>query len=108
VYSEIFRWVPNALFYGTKSRPVKRLGARVVRQFEMTHYRCPIERPLTPTPPRGTLYLMVVTCLLGMSIPVGPVSKHNPVLSAKRLRCAYSRFVKRLALKRLNEEKHWD
>jgi hypothetical protein len=24
---------------------------------------------------------MVVTCLLGMSIPAGPVSKHNPVLS---------------------------
>jgi hypothetical protein len=26
---------------------------------------------------------MVVTCPLGMSIPAGPVSKHNPVLSAK-------------------------
>jgi hypothetical protein len=32
---------------------------------------------------------MVVTCLLGMSIPVGPVSKHNPVLSAKRLKYPY-------------------
>jgi len=30
-----------------------------------------------------------VTCLLGMSIPAGPVSKHNPVLSVKRVRCLY-------------------
>jgi hypothetical protein len=41
--------------------------------------------PLTPVAPRGTLYAMVVTCLLGMSTPVGPVSEHNPVLSTKRL-----------------------
>jgi hypothetical protein len=26
---------------------------------------------------------MVVTCLLGMRIPVGPVSEQNPVLSVK-------------------------
>gem|GEM_PF-5939377 len=26
---------------------------------------------------------MVVTCLLGMRIPVGPVSEHNPVWSAR-------------------------
>jgi hypothetical protein len=32
---------------------------------------------------------MVVTCLLGMSIPAGPVSKHNPVLSTKWLKCLY-------------------
>jgi hypothetical protein len=44
---------------------------------------------LTPCSPRGTLYLMVVTCLLGMRIPVGPVSKRNPALSVKwsRHRC---------------------
>ncbi len=56
--------------------------------------------PLTPTPPRGTLYLMVVTCLLGMSIPAGPVSKHNPVLSAKWLRCACFWSVKQTFMKK--------
>src|ERR1700683_3081005 len=58
-------------------------------------------RPLTPNPARGTLYLMVVTCLLGMSIPASPVSKHNPVLSFS--------VVKEIeSSKRLNEEKHRD
>jgi SpoVK/Ycf46/Vps4 family AAA+-type ATPase len=52
-----------------------------------------IKRPLTPTPARGRLELMVVTCPLGMSIPAGPVSKHNPVLSAKWLRRKCSHTV---------------
>ena len=30
---------------------------------------------------------MVVTCPLGMSIPTGPVSKHNPVLRVKWSKC---------------------
>jgi hypothetical protein len=33
---------------------------------------------------------MVVTCPMGMRIPAVPVSKHNPVLSALRLKCGHS------------------
>ena len=43
---------------------------------------------------------MVVTCPVGMSIPVVPVSKHNPVLSTKRpkyLRKRALRFARRTA-----------
>ena len=62
---------------------------------------------------------MVVTCLLGMRIPAGPVSKRNPALSVSCYR-RISTFRKRWALswpdrrplsplgssKKLNEEKH--
>src|SRR4029077_3568950 len=122
--------VPNTLFYGSKSRLVKRLPSPVAVQFEaslvsghalrhaakaggcrvsplcvdgqaprgqsrselsplaVSLKRCrdtnlvsnwKLWSPLTRTPARGTLYLMVVTCPVGMSIPSGSVSKHNPV-----------------------------
>jgi hypothetical protein len=46
---------------------------------------------LTPTPARGTLSAMAVTCPQGMTIPFIPVSKRNPILSAKWLKYLYLR-----------------
>src|SRR5580692_594588 len=67
-------------FYRNIPQPLRHTQPRLLHptSFPQAIY---ILLPLTPSPPRGTLYAMVVTCLLGMRISAGPVSKRNPALS---------------------------